>query len=128
MDEKTLKEALKMRRAIHCQFIVRLCGIVNENNEKGIVMEYIKNGNLKKFLIFLEGGCWPRCVHMIRDIASGLSHMHGLDPPLVHRDIKLSNIMIDGSYTAKEDRELRMPMFYLTFCNILHVTHLLLIC
>ena len=90
-----------MREAIHCQFIVRLIGIVNEGNEKGIVMEYIKYGNLAEFLKFLDGDCWPRRVRMLRDIAGGISHMHGLDPPLVHRDIKLSNIMIDGAYNAK---------------------------
>ena len=98
---KELKEALKLLKAIHCQFIVRLIGIVNEEGQIGIVMEYSKYGDLKDFLKYLGGDCWPRRVRMLLDIASGISHMHGLVPPLVHRDIKLSNIMIDGGYKAK---------------------------
>ena len=30
---------------------------------------------------------------MVVDVSAGLAHMHGLSPPLTHRDIKLENII-----------------------------------
>ena len=90
-----------MRRAIFSSYIVRLLGIINEEEVKGIVMDYFEHGSLKSFLPYLDCDCWARKARMLCDISSGLNHLHNLTPPLVHRDVKLSNIFVDRGFTAK---------------------------
>ncbi|GFH08667.1 predicted protein [Haematococcus lacustris] len=36
----------------------------------------------------------PQALMWLIDIAEGLQHLHGQDPPLIHRDIKLDNILL----------------------------------
>lgn len=38
---------------------------------------------------------------MALDIARGLEYLHGLDPPVIHGDIKPSNILLDQHFSAK---------------------------
>jgi len=38
-----------------------------------------------------------RAVQILADVAQGLMHMHGLDPPLIHRDVKSPNIFLPAS-------------------------------
>lgn len=33
--------------------------------------------------------------HFVHDVAAGLAHLHGLEEPIIHQDMKLANIMID---------------------------------
>ena len=56
-----------------------------------LVLPYCKNGSIMKHIgQFSEKQTW--C--MLRDIASGLSWLHNLTPPIIHQDIKPDNIMI----------------------------------
>ena len=38
-----------------------------------------------------------RAVQILADVAQGLMHMHELDPPLIHRDVKSPNILLTAS-------------------------------
>ena len=35
------------------------------------------------------------------DMAKGMMYLHQQDPPIIHRDLKSPNILIDGNWTAK---------------------------
>ncbi|XP_072037085.1 uncharacterized protein [Amphiura filiformis] len=100
-----LKEIVKMRQAIFSPYIVRLVGLIDEPSDRGrvqgIVMDYFKYGSLKSFLKYLDCDCWPRRVRMLCDIASGIHHLHRLVPPIVHCDVKLSNMFVDHGFTVK---------------------------
>ena len=41
------------------------------------------------------------CRRRALDIAYGMTYLHSRKPPLLHRDLKSANILIDGSYRAK---------------------------
>ncbi|XP_072022457.1 cyclic GMP-binding protein C-like [Amphiura filiformis] len=100
-----LKEIVKMRQAIFSPYIVRLVGFIDEPSDRGrvqgIVMDYFKYGSLESFLKYLDCDCWPRRVRMLCDIASGIHHLHRLEPPIVHCDVKLSNMFVDHGFTVK---------------------------
>lgn len=45
---------------------------------------------------------WEKRSAICKGIASGLAYLHEeLEPPIVHRDIKASNILLDKNFTPK---------------------------
>lgn len=45
---------------------------------------------------------WPTRVSICMGAASGLTFLHEeTEPPIVHRDIKASNILLDGNFLPK---------------------------
>jgi serine/threonine protein kinase len=40
-----------------------------------------------------------RCGAIVRDIADGLAYLHGLEPPLLPRDLKPANCFFDAAAT-----------------------------
>jgi serine/threonine protein kinase len=36
-----------------------------------------------------------------RDAARGMAYLHGARPPILHRDLKSANLLVDGAYTVK---------------------------
>lgn len=60
-----------------------------------IAMEYVKGGTLSEY--FREKGSIEinEALNLQKDICSGLSQLHKEEPPLIHRDIKLQNIMLE---------------------------------
>lgn len=56
-----------------------------------LVLPYCKNGSIMKDVgKFTEKDAW----RLFRDVASGLAWLHGMNPPVIHQDIKPDNIMI----------------------------------
>ncbi|RDY06493.1 Calcium/calmodulin-regulated receptor-like kinase 1, partial [Mucuna pruriens] len=49
-----------------------------------------------------EAPCWDLRVHLALDVARGLEYVHdGAVPPVIHRDIKSSNILLDQSMRGR---------------------------
>ncbi|CAK8578687.1 unnamed protein product [Lathyrus sativus] len=93
---------------------LRGCCVVgeDENSEyigKYLVYDYMPNGNLKDHLfpdtdsenakIFLT---WAQRKSIILDVANALVYLHfGVKPPVYHRDIKATNILLDAGMRAR---------------------------
>ena len=77
-------------------------GLVENPEYLGIVMEYLKNGSLKNFQQKYMGcDCWSRKVKMVQDIALGMNYLHTLNPPIIHKDLKLENVFLGDGFEAK---------------------------
>nr|GEX16346.1 probable serine/threonine-protein kinase At1g01540 [Tanacetum cinerariifolium] len=71
-----------------------------------LVYEYVDNGNLDQWLHGDVGDVspltWSIRMNIIQGTAKGLAYLHeGLEPKVVHRDIKSSNILLDRQWNAK---------------------------
>lgn len=61
-----------------------------------LITEYCENGNLFEMLKDKNRTLsWPQRVQMALDEARGISHMHVQTPPIIHRDLKSLNLLLD---------------------------------
>nr|QJS39783.1 receptor-interacting serine/threonine-protein kinase 2 [Lethenteron reissneri] len=101
--ESLLAEAEKMVRA-RFQFTLPVLGICNEPTFMGIVMEYMPNGSLDTLLhqkaVYPELP-WPLRLRVLHEVALGVNFLHSLEPPLLHRDLKASNVLLDEEFHVK---------------------------
>jgi predicted Ser/Thr protein kinase len=90
------KEALVMTRLRH-RNIARVLGSGRDEVLKlhFIVMEYIQGKNLKQHLREKGPLPLPEVLEITRQIAGALEYAHSQPSPIIHRDIKPTNIMIE---------------------------------
>ncbi|RWW29108.1 hypothetical protein BHE74_00027622 [Ensete ventricosum] len=98
------KTEIEMLSRVHHKNLVELVGFCFEKGERTLVYEYISNGTLTKNLsgrsrIKLD---WKQRLNIALDSARGLAYLHELaKPPIIHRDVKSTNILLDDNLSAK---------------------------
>ncbi|KAK2989614.1 hypothetical protein RJ640_027388 [Escallonia rubra] len=94
--------------------IVKLMCCISSDNSKLLVYQYLENRSLDRWLqgkkrpsnlsasvhhFVLD---WPKRLHIAVGAARGLCYMHhDTSPPIIHRDVKSSNILLDSEFNAK---------------------------
>ncbi|KAI4301666.1 hypothetical protein L6164_034919 [Bauhinia variegata] len=86
--------------------LVRLLGYCMEGTHRMLVYEYVNNGNLEQWLhgAMRHHGylTWEARIKILLGMAKALAYLHeAIEPKVVHRDIKSSNILIDDDFNAK---------------------------
>ncbi|XP_073007005.1 probable receptor-like protein kinase At2g42960 isoform X2 [Typha latifolia] len=86
--------------------LVRLLGYCVEGIHRMLVYEYVNNGNLEQWLhgALRQHGIlsWDSRMKVVLGIAKALAYLHeAIEPKVVHRDIKSSNILIDDEFNGK---------------------------
>ncbi|XP_073262336.1 uncharacterized protein [Populus alba] len=84
--------------------IVKLLGFCRANEEKILVYDYMQKRSLEHHLFSKKPERvlpWEIRLKIAIEIAEGLSYLHTLEHPVILRDMKPSNILLDKSYTAK---------------------------
>ncbi|XP_019097039.1 PREDICTED: probable receptor-like protein kinase At3g17420 [Camelina sativa] len=86
--------------------LVRLLGYCVEGTHRMLVYEYMNNGNLEQWLhgdMSHKGHLtWEARIKVLVGTAKALSYLHeAIEPKVVHRDIKSSNILMDDNFDAK---------------------------
>ncbi|XP_057984250.1 putative serine/threonine-protein kinase isoform X1 [Malania oleifera] len=86
--------------------LVELIGCCVEGNNRILVYEYLENNSLATVLLGSKSKHaaldWPRRAAICMGTASGLAFLHEeAETHIVHRDIKASNILLDGNFHPK---------------------------
>ncbi|KAI3521451.1 hypothetical protein L1887_10917 [Cichorium endivia] len=90
--------------SVHHKNLTSLVGYCVEGKHKGIIYEYMANGNLQNHLFdtSLRVLNWEERLQIACDSARGLEYLHhGCKPPIVHRDVKCNNILLNERFQAK---------------------------
>ncbi|XWS59541.1 hypothetical protein CRYUN_Cryun08bG0131000 [Craigia yunnanensis] len=98
-----LSEVSIMKRLRHPN-IVLFMGAVTQPPNLSIVTEYLSRGSLYRLLRkpgVREVLDERRRLSMAYDVAKGMNYLHRRNPPIVHRDLKSPNLLVDKKYTVK---------------------------
>uniref|UniRef100_A0A2N9G185 non-specific serine/threonine protein kinase n=1 Tax=Fagus sylvatica TaxID=28930 RepID=A0A2N9G185_FAGSY len=83
--------------------LVKLIGYCCEEEHRLLVYEYMASGSLERHLFRRVGSTltWSRRMKIALDAAKGLACLHGAERPVIYRDFKTSNILLDADFNAK---------------------------
>ncbi|XP_024171436.1 leucine-rich repeat receptor protein kinase HPCA1 isoform X2 [Rosa chinensis] len=98
------KTEIELLSLVHHKHLVSLVGFCFDRGEQMLVYEYVANGTLKDSLSGKSGIRldWQRRLKIALGAARGLAYLHELcDPPIIHRDIKSTNVLLDNRLNAK---------------------------
>lgn len=113
-DTKTLLRSLQMEanilKMVDHPVLPRIVDVIHYKGTVFVVMDYIEGRTLSE--IIKKEGAQPqeKVVEWAKDLCSALGYLHSMNPPIIYRDMKPSNIMVkpDGKVklidfgTAKE--------------------------
>ncbi|XWS11150.1 hypothetical protein CRYUN_Cryun38cG0058900 [Craigia yunnanensis] len=102
--EKEFQTEVMLLGRLHHRNLVNLVGYCAEKGQHMLVYVYMSKGSLASHLYSEnhEPLSWDLRVYIALDVARGLEYLHdGAVPPVIHRDIKSSNILLDQSMRAR---------------------------
>ncbi|XP_020262579.1 probable serine/threonine-protein kinase DDB_G0267514 isoform X8 [Asparagus officinalis] len=95
------KEIAIMKRLRHPNVLLFM-GAVYSRERHAIVTEFLPRGSLFKTLHKNNQKLdMKRRLRMALDVARGMNYLHRRNPPIVHRDLKSSNLLVDKNWTVK---------------------------
>lgn len=102
--EREFKAEVETLSKVQHQNLVLLQGYCRIANDRLLIYSYMENGSLDYWLHEKPGGSvlnWERRLKIAQGAARGLQYLHqSCQPHILHRDIKSSNILLDGNFKA----------------------------
>ncbi|CAN6319389.1 unnamed protein product [Urochloa humidicola] len=104
--EKDFRMEVQTIGRVRHKNLVSLLVYCSEGACRMLVYQYMENSNLDKWLHHDDSETspltWEIRMRILLGTAKGLAYLHeGLEPKIVHRDIKSSNILLDRQWNAK---------------------------
>ncbi|XP_031487445.1 putative leucine-rich repeat receptor-like serine/threonine-protein kinase At2g04300 isoform X2 [Nymphaea colorata] len=96
----------KLLMTVHHRFLVSFVGYCEEGGNLILLYEYMGGGNLRQLLSGRSSTSafitWEIRLKIALRVATGLDYLHsGCYPPIIHRDVKTTNILLNAKMEAK---------------------------
>ncbi|KAL6897759.1 hypothetical protein ACP4OV_006718 [Aristida adscensionis] len=105
IDEKAFHAEIQVLTKIRHRCIVRLYGYCSHSRCKFLVYDLMERGSIASNLQeeqLAKDLDWHKRVAIVKDTAQALSYLHhDYDEPIIHRDIKSSNILLDSNFKPR---------------------------
>ncbi|CAL0317346.1 unnamed protein product [Lupinus luteus] len=101
--EKEFQTEVLLLGRLHHRNLVNLVGYCVDKGQHMLVYQFMSNGSLENLLYGKEKKLsWDQRLRIALDISHGIEYLHeGAVPPVIHRDLKSANILLDHSMGAK---------------------------
>ncbi|KAF5817088.1 putative protein kinase RLK-Pelle-RLCK-XI family [Helianthus annuus] len=100
--DREFQNELRILGGLESQFVVSLLGYCVDKRKRVVVYEYMPNRSLQESLFSDRSLCWNRRFEIILDVSRALEFLHReCDPPVIHGDVKPSNVLLDAEFRAK---------------------------
>ncbi|KAL8224760.1 hypothetical protein R6Q57_017317 [Mikania cordata] len=102
--EKEFLTEIEILSRLHHRNLVSLVGYCDEEQEQMLVYEFMPRGTLRDWLNDGSGESmsFRMRLKVALDSAKGILYLHTeANPPIFHRDIKSTNILLDSKFSAK---------------------------
>lgn len=90
---------------LHHPNLVKLIGFCLEDDHRLLVYEFMPRGSLENHLFrrssHFQPPSWSLRIKVALGAAKGLAYLHRSEMPVIYRDFKTSNILLDSNYNAK---------------------------
>ncbi|KAJ6833860.1 calcium/calmodulin-regulated receptor-like kinase 2 isoform X2 [Iris pallida] len=102
--EREFQTEVMLLSRLHHRNLVNLLGYCVDKGQHMLIYEFMSNGSLAS-LLYGDGQrnlSWEERLLISLDISRGIEYLHeGAVPPVIHRDLKSANILLDKSVRAK---------------------------
>ncbi|XP_039155588.1 LOW QUALITY PROTEIN: probable LRR receptor-like serine/threonine-protein kinase At4g29180 [Eucalyptus grandis] len=102
---KEFHAEVQLLMVVHHRNLVSLIGYCEEFENMALIYEFMFHGNVQRHLSAAQSPnvlSWSQRLQIAIDAAQGLEYLHnGCRPPIVHRDLKTSNILLNENMQAK---------------------------
>lgn len=98
------KNEIALLKKIEHRNLVQLLGYIDKGNERIVITEFVSNGTLRDHLDGHHGLIlgFSQRLEIAIDVAHGLTYLHlYAEKPIIHRDVKSSNILLTEGFRAK---------------------------
>lgn len=96
---KIEKEIEILQQVNNCRFVIKLMEVFEDDTSVYFVFEYLKNGDLIKYFKKNQLMDEEELKPFFAKILKGVQYLH--DNKIIHRDIKLDNILLDSNLQPK---------------------------
>lgn len=102
--EREFQTEVSLLGRLHHRNLVNLVGYCVDKGQHMLIYQFMSNGSLANLLYGQEERIlsWDERLQIALDISHGIEYLHeGAVPPVIHRDLKSANILLDRLMRAK---------------------------